>query len=511
MTLRARLVLSFALVTLLALAGGVATLVMTQRRDDATALARTANDNEERVARLRASYLDQETGYRGFVLTGEATFLEPFARGQTEVTRLERALRADTDTDTDLRRQLVATERAADHWTSVIKPEIALARDGALAAARRQVVLGTSKVAFDALRSRIDRTAASARLAVLAARDESGTARSRLALAGFVTFALALASFVALAFLVRAWVTVPIAALSGAVRSVRGGRLDEPVQLAEPPELAALADDIDAMRLRLVRLATDSERAREAMEQNAAVVLTLGAQSRPEPVRLPADWSLAGEIRPAEGLIAGDTYDFVPLTDGAVGLVVVDISGHGAVAGIVALRGKELLRAALALGVPPGDAIGTAANQLRDLGDEVFLSAFVAVLDPVRGSLTYANAGHPPAFHYRAERVDELGPTGPILGPFPAAWSSVAVSIGPGEALAIFTDGMFEPRDEDRVPFGEGRLRDLARPRPGDRAETIVLRCLDAVEDASAGRRLPDDATLVVLSRHGPTPPVPVA
>ena len=81
------------------------------------------------------------------------------------------------------------------------------------------------------------------------------------------------------------------------------------------------------------------------------------------------------------GVAAGDCYDLVRLRGGGLGLIVVDIAGHGATEGILALRCKELLRASLAADVSPGEAIEAAAEQLGEMGPEVFLTAFVAVVD----------------------------------------------------------------------------------------------------------------------------------
>jgi sigma-B regulation protein RsbU (phosphoserine phosphatase) len=501
MTLRARLVLSFAVLALLAVLCGAATVFVTVRRDQATARARSSIDNEETIGRLRAAYLDQETGYRGYIATGDTVFLEPYDSGRADVVAVERALRTGTALGTEVQAALTRVQRAANAWHELAAPDLALMRAGRFGAARASLGRGESKAAFDELRASLKNLSDAAHREVVSARARSDTTRSNLAAVGVATFVLVFLALFLAAFLVGRWVTRPIAALRRQVASVRGGELDERVALAGPPELASLAADVDAMRRRLVTVVTESHRAREAMEQDAAVVLTLGAQVEPEAPPLPPGWSLAGELRPAEGLIAGDTYDFVPLRNQTIGLVVVDISGHGAVPGIVALRGKELLRAALSLDAPPGEAIRTAAEQLADLGDEEFLSAFVAVVDPATGAVAYANAGHPPALHSRADRIECLEPTGPIIGPLAATWRTATLTIQPGESLAIFTDGLIEARDADHVPFGEDHLRALVRARPGDTATAVVTRCLDAVEEVSPGRRLADDATLVVLVR----------
>jgi len=501
MTLRSRLVVSFAAVLLVLLLGGAATVLATIRRDEATTRARVATTRSNEVESLRTSFLDQESGYRGYVVTGEATYLEPYLRGRSEAVQLQQRLHDAAGDVPEIASDLAGVRSAAARWYAAIAPDIALVRAHELAAAQARLATGRSKSAFAGLRTSIDRLADAAHHELHASRTAVADARGRLTMVGAVAFALVLVAFVVVALLVHRWVTRPIDALARSVEQVHDGDLDHEVELASPPELAALAANVDAMRRRLVDLVLASQRAREAIEQNAAVALTLGTQTGPVAPPLPDGWSIAGELRPAEGLIAGDTYDLVALHDARLGVVVVDIAGHGAVAGIAALRVKELVRAALALGTPPGEAIGTAADQLDDLGEEVLLSAFVAVVDPASGAVSYANAGHPPAFRSSADADEMLDPTGPILGAFPGRWTTAATTIEPGEDLVVYTDGLTEARGADRQQFGETRLRRVARPRAGDRASTIATRCLDAVVAFNPERRLRDDATIVVLHR----------
>jgi hypothetical protein len=161
----------------------------------------------------------------------------------------------------------------------------------------------------------------------------------------------------------------------------------------------------------------DSERSRQAVERSAAVVLTLRSQLEPDVGPIPEGWTVAATLRAAEGVVAGDCYDLFTARSGRIALAVVDIAGHGATEGILALRCKEMLRTALTSGADPGAALDTTAELLGDMGPEVFLTAFVAVIDTNDGRVRYADAGHPPAFVVRERVVDELGPTGPLRRP----------------------------------------------------------------------------------------------
>ena len=146
-------------------------------------------------------------------------------------------------------------------------------------------------------------------------------------------------------------------------------------------------------------------------------MLALRSQLEPEVGELPEGWTIAAQLRAAEGVAAGDCYDLVRLRGGGLGLIVVDIAGHGATEGILALRCKELLRASLAADVAPGDAIEAAAEQLGEMGPEVFLTAFVAVVDTQDGGIRYANAGHPPAFISADDRRHRPRPDRPARRP----------------------------------------------------------------------------------------------
>jgi len=188
------------------------------------------------------------------------------------------------------------------------------------------------------------------------------------------------------------------------------------------------------------------------------------------------------------------------LADDQVGVVVVDIAGHGAVEGILALRCKELLRAALAADLSPGDALATAADQLGELGEEVFLTAFTGVIDTRTGGIRYANAGHPPAFIATSGAAVELGPTGPLVGLLRREWHTAEAVIGPGDTLCAYTDGLIEVRNHENEFFGPDRLHELIQGARCDEAPVVVKRCLDEVQLFAPGG-LRDDATIVVVCR----------
>ena len=114
--------------------------------------------------------------------------------------------------------------------------------------------------------------------------------------------------------------------------------------------------------------------------------------------------------------------------------------------------------------------------------------------------MRYANAGHPPALVCRADgSAVPLPPTGPITGPFHSSWSTERATLGPGENLAVYTDGIVGARFDGEM-FGPDRLVRLVGASDCEDAPAIVEGLLDEVEAFTPGR-LQDDATIVVICR----------
>ena len=130
-----------------------------------------------------------------------------------------------------------------------------------------------------------------------------------------------------------------------------------------------------------------------------------------------------------------------------------------------------------------------------------FISFIYCVLDAVAGVVTYTNAGHYLPMLVRADGTSErLALGGPVLGVIPGAeYSQGQVSLGPGDRLVLFTDGLTEARDEDDEEFGEERLLEAAIRNRACSAPALQARLADAVSSFTAGR-LQDDATLIVLA-----------
>ncbi|MGW8332910.1 sensor histidine kinase [Streptomyces sp. NPDC055897] len=219
--------------------------------------------------RLESALLNQETGIRGYGLTGTPAFLEPYKEGLTEqatyTATLERLLDDDGAELGDLRR----VQSAVEKWQARIARPIAASPAGAaspLATERAD----EGRTEFDALRSAMARQQDRLRADALVARkDLSDTMRLR----NWVFAAIALV-IVALAGLVfeglRRGVTKPLEQLGADARHISAGDFTRPITPTGPADLRQLSTEIDSMRLRLVRELEATEQARQHLDAQAA-------------------------------------------------------------------------------------------------------------------------------------------------------------------------------------------------------------------------------------------------
>ncbi|MYA34154.1 MAG: SpoIIE family protein phosphatase [Gemmatimonadales bacterium] len=203
---------------------------------------------------------------------------------------------------------------------------------------------------------------------------------------------------------------------------------------------------------------------------------------------------IAARCDPALSL-GGDFYYLVRLADGCLGVMLGDVSSHGPSAALIMAR--TLSAAVLATGVEaePAAVLDAMHGQLRAALDatEMYMTLFYGVIDPERGELRYANAGHPYAYLLGPDGVRRLTALDPPVGV--AAVRSFRQTRLPsgGETLLAFTDGLAELSDPLETP--DSRVR--RRIDRGDLDPEVLVAALFA--DSDDEMRL-DDRTAVAAS-----------
>jgi serine phosphatase RsbU (regulator of sigma subunit) len=219
-------------------------------------------------------------------------------------------------------------------------------------------------------------------------------------------------------------------------------------------------------------------------------------------------WDIAATLEPARET-SGDFYDFMPLTNRKLGMVVADVTDNGMGAALFMALSSTLFRTfATQFPTLPAVTLDTVSRRiLSDTRGSMFVTAFYGVLEPYTGRVVYANAGHPPGLVISTSRgketIETLRPTGMSLGVMEQAnWKQRNTRLGPGDLLILYTDGITEAENPQGVAFGEDRLIDAAYRKAECPAREIQAALLDEVHRFVANTPRQDDIALIVIKRE---------
>ena len=203
--------------------------------------------------------------------------------------------------------------------------------------------------------------------------------------------------------------------------------------------------------------------------------------------------------------LGGDCYDFMPVTNDRLALVVGDASGKGVAAALMIASVQSSLRtAALFMGNDLATLLKTVNLQAyaSSLADR-YATVFYGVFDRATRALRYVNAGHtPPVVLRRNGSIDTLETGGAPVGMFPDSnYEEGVVQLDPGDVVITYTDGVIEATNQSGEEWGvQGLLKATAAwaPHCDEDAEDLVRLIFNSMDDFS-GRYQTDDATLAVL------------
>ena len=212
---------------------------------------------------------------------------------------------------------------------------------------------------------------------------------------------------------------------------------------------------------------------------------------------------VGGATFPAEAT-GGDYFDYLPMHNGRLGLVVGDVTGHGVGPALLMAETRAYLRVLAKNHDQLGDIL-TRANLVlaEDVGCERFVSLLLVEVDAGLKTLTYVNAGHPPGYVLSAtgEVKTQLRRTGVPLGIRPQTVYSSAgpLPLEPGELVLLVTDGFEEAMAPDGSTFGIERTLEVVRNHRQESPQKIVRALYQEVREFSQNTPAEDDLTAVVM------------
>jgi sigma-B regulation protein RsbU (phosphoserine phosphatase) len=258
----------------------------------------------------------------------------------------------------------------------------------------------------------------------------------------------------------------------------------------------------DAVRESLARLEHEIEGARKA--QLNMLPSRFPAVSPQQPVQVHALMDPAREV-------GGDLYDAFCTTDGLFCLLVGDVSGKGAAAGMFMARTRSLVRMAVAELLPrlaPHERtparIAEAVNRelCQDNRERMFVTLFLGFLDVRDGTLAYINAGHPlPYLRRSSGELEQVAgkPQAPLAVRAATRYQNQAVQLQPGDMLLVCTDGVVEAMNEAGNLYGAARLEALLHATGDEPPQALVEALKSDIEAFTDGAPKADDVTLLAL------------
>jgi sigma-B regulation protein RsbU (phosphoserine phosphatase) len=222
----------------------------------------------------------------------------------------------------------------------------------------------------------------------------------------------------------------------------------------------------------------------------------------PESVPSLRGFDLAAVSHPAKE-VGGDFYDFIPISDDEIGLVIADVSGKSVPAALFMVLSRAMVRAT-ATGNKAVSKVAEKANDLiaADAKSGMFVTLFYAILNQKSRTLRYVNAGHNPPVVLNGGTGDLtfLKARGIAMGVVERfEMEERVIQIDEGDVVVFYTDGVTEAVDEGFDQFGVDRLVEIVRKNSHLSAAALVEKITAEVIVFSKGEPQFDDITLMVL------------
>jgi len=254
--------------------------------------------------------------------------------------------------------------------------------------------------------------------------------------------------------------------------------------------------------------------AHQAAAEKKQIEAELKSASEIQRILLPAQapempgFTIAGKNIPAK-VLSGDYFDYIPLADGGLGIVIADVSGKGTAAAIITAMCRSATRFSASTSTDPAMTLSAVNRQLYpDIREDMFITMIYLTTSADGSRFKLARAGHTRPLVWRKQlgKVELLNSGGLAVGidkgsVFERVTKDLEFQLEQGDTLLLYTDGVNEAMDAQGEEFGEERIHTTLAALAPQGPQAVIDGLIYEVDQFCGGRRCHDDITLVVLQK----------
>ncbi len=283
------------------------------------------------------------------------------------------------------------------------------------------------------------------------------------------------------------------------------GNLEVTFDVYNNRDFATLSEDI-TLTVNTLKQYIAAEAAR--IDKDLALAHDIQASALPHvfpPFPDKTSFDIFASMTPAKE-VGGDFYDFYFTADNRLAFVVADVSGKGIPAALFMMTAKTMLKNLALEGIPIEEIFRIANQRLYESNSaEMFVTAWMGILDLSTGRLQYVNASHNPPLLCRSGQWEYLRErSGFVLAGMPnMKYKPKELMLNPQDQLLLYTDGVVEAADKQLNLYGEKRLLELLTQNSTQNARRLCTKIKADVDRYSQGCEQADDITLLSLQYFG--------
>ncbi len=269
------------------------------------------------------------------------------------------------------------------------------------------------------------------------------------------------ALFINVYFLIKRLIVDNIHRINNSLAQITGGNLNVQVNVREQEEFASLSDDINATVDTLKKFIAEAESRIDRELEFARQIQHSALPSVFPPYPERRDFDIFASMDAAKE-VGGDFYDFYLTDKKHLVFLIADVSGKGIPGALFMMRAKTLLKNLAKSGRGIDEVFNDANRALCENNEaEMFVTAWMGMLNTETGTLQYVNAGHNPPVLLRATGAAEFLRARPNLvlaGMDGTRYRKYEISLAPGDGIFLYTDGVTEAENPEHKLYGEDRL-----------------------------------------------------